>query len=358
MPPDDFEICFYGVRGSLPAPARGEEVEGQIARALFRASECGVRFVSSDDALRWMRTSLPFHERSHYGGDTTCFLVRCGPRRVIIDAGTGIRRAGADLMRELISAGSLDVDLLFTHMHLDHVVGFPFFAPLFAPRDRLAVTLHLHGGSAWANDLQRVLSQTVSAPLFPIELDKLSHEAAAIEYEFVYDRLRRELGDPPGLELYARRLHHPNETYGYRLEHAGRRIVIATDTEPYAAPDRALNDLADNADVLYVDAQFDRDQYEGNYDGLSRVGWGHGYAEWCGQYAHQVGARLVILGHHDPAAGNQRIYELGERARAYHPNVVVAFDGLRVRVTETEIIALSAGDGGSDLYLRRTSAGT
>jgi len=354
--PDDLRIVFYGVRGSLPAPARGSEVEARLARILHRASEAGVRFKSPEDALHWLRATLPFHERSHYGGDTTSILVRCGEQIVIVDSGTGIRRLGADLMPELIATGRLDAHLLFTHMHLDHVVGFPFFAPLFAPRDRMAVRLRLHGGSAWANDLQRVLSLTVSAPLFPVELDKLRQEAASVEYEYVYDRLRRPLGEWSGVELYVRRLHHPNETYGYRLTHNNRFFVVATDTEPYAGPDRALADLAAHADVLYVDCQFDRRQYEGDYDGVSRVGWGHGFAEWCGEYARAAGATLVVLGHHDPSASCDRIHEIGEIVRKYHPQVVVGFDGLEVRVTETEVIAMEAGERGGDLRVPRAQS--
>ncbi|MFN3652111.1 MAG: MBL fold metallo-hydrolase [Armatimonadota bacterium] len=343
------EITFYGVRGSLPAPATAACVEAQLAAALHQASQAGARFETVEEARRWLTAHVPFHRRATYGGDTTCFLVRCGESRIVVDAGSGIRRLGLDLMPELARTGSLELDVLFTHMHLDHVMGFPFFAPLFAPKRQLSVRLGLHGGAAWQNDLQRVLSATFSPPLFPVDLDKLRSEAASLEYHPVYDGLQVRLGARGDVTAFCRRLNHPNETYGWRIEHEGKVFVVATDTEPFAGPHPALMELAEGADVLYVDAQYDWLQYTGAYDGVSRVGWGHGYAEWCGRYAREAGVRMVVMGHHDPAAGNERVYELGEKLRAEFPNTVVGFDGLQVHVAGRSIEALGAGEGG-DAY--------
>jgi phosphoribosyl 1,2-cyclic phosphodiesterase len=350
---ESMEITFYGVRGSLPAPLRPQEIEAQMAAALLQASEAGARFSSLEAAQEWLVANLPLHQRGGYGGDTTSFLVRCGNTRLIVDAGSGIRRLGRDLMPELFRTGKLELSLLFTHMHLDHIMGFPFFAPLFAPKRRFSVNLSIHGGAAWRAELQTVLAATVGPPVFPVELEQLRAEAASIEYHPVYDGLTVTLGDAGDVTAHCRRLHHPNETYGWRIEYGGKAFVVATDTEPYAGPDLGLAELAANADVLYVDAQFDRAQYVGEYDRLSRVGWGHGYAEWCAEYASDAGARLAVMGHHDPASGPQRIYEIGEAMRAGMPNTVVGFDGLRVRVTDGEIVAANAGERGKDLRFKR-----
>ncbi len=351
---DPMEICFYGVRGSLPAPATGVDVQRQIAEVLVAASEAGVRFETSAEAEKWLVETLPFHKRSHYGGDTTCFLVRCGDIRIAIDAGSGIRRLGKDLFGELLRDGKLHLHVLFTHMHLDHIMGFPFFAPLFAPKDRLSVLLSLHGGCAWQNDLETVLSATLSAPLFPIGLDKIRYEAATIEYHPVYDNLVRYLGPNNEVRLTARRLHHPNETYGYRIEYGGKVFVVATDTEPYAGPDRALSGLAKDADVLYVDSQYDWTQYIGDTDGVSRLGWGHGYAEWCGRYAREAGVKMVVAGHHDPGAGNDRIHEVVSQLRAEHPMAVAAYDGLEVHIEDGVIRADDGLGDGRELVVERS----
>lgn len=348
-PRDAFDITLYGTRGSIPAPQSGAEVQSQIAHALFEAGRSGARFSSVDEAEAWLIANIPFHQRASYGGDTTSFLVRCGSNRIIVDAGSGIRRLGIDLIPELSREGRLDIDILFTHMHLDHIVGFPFFMPLFVPKARYPVCLTMYGGAAWQDNLEEVLSSTVSAPLFPVNLDKLQFEAATLAYRPVFDGLSFTLGAADEIKVRCRRLHHPNETYGWRIEYGGRAFVVATDTEPYAGPDRVLAELAAGADVLYTDAQFDRAQYVGDFDGISRVGWGHGYAEWCGQYAREAGACLALCGHHDPASSNQRIFEIGEKMRAEFADTVVAHDGLRLSITDAEVIVRGAGHCGEDL---------
>src|SRR5688572_18425286 len=188
------DITFYGVRGSIPSPPSPAEVQAQVAEALYRASAAGVRFSSPEEANAWMVRALPFHVRSSYGGDTTCILIRCGGTRLIVDAGSGIRRLGRDLMPELKKTGRLEVHMLFTHMHSDHIIGFPHFQPLFAPKRRFDVRLHMHGGDAWEADLQRTLTATVSAPMFPVRLEKLKQEAATLEYEAICDGLELQLG--------------------------------------------------------------------------------------------------------------------------------------------------------------------
>lgn len=347
---NEMNITFYGVRGSLPSPARGNEVQAQIARALVAASKAGARFDNEAEANAWLNTHLPFHERAHYGGETTCIAARCGEALFIVDAGTGIRRLGMELMPELARNGKLEANILFTHMHMDHIVGFPFFAPLFAPKRKFQVKLMLHGGTCWQSDLETVLSATLSAPLFPVSIEKLRAEAASVISGNIYDGMEMDID---GVHLLCRRLHHPNETYGWRIDFGGKVLVVATDTEPYAGPDNVLSELAAGADVLYVDSQYDWNQYTGKYDGFSRVGWGHGYAEWCGRYARDAGVRLAVTGHHDPAASNQRISDVGEKMRQEFPHTIVGFDGMRVRVTDDEVIALEAGPQATDYRVSR-----
>lgn len=348
------EIKFYGVRGSLPTPRTPEGVQAQIASALWRASQAGVRFETPEEAEAWLIQELPFHERACYGGDTTCILVRCGSSRVVIDAGSGIRQLGRDLYPELKRTGKLELNVLFTHMHLDHIMGFPFFPPLFVPKRKHDVRLKMHGGDAWQADLQRALSSTVSAPLFPVQLDKLAQEAATLEYYPVCDGLDMCLDQE--IHIQCRRLHHPNETYGFRIEYRGRVFVVATDTEPYAGPDPVLPELAANADVLYADAQYDWETYAGLADNGSKVGWGHGYAEWCGRYAREAGVKLAVMGHHDPASSPRKIWEIGEKMRAEFPNTVVGFDGLEVSISDHEIRAHRAGERGGDQVVQRAAA--
>lgn len=353
---ESMEVTFYGVRGSLPAPPLGTDVEEQIARALHHASRSGARFDSPLQAREWLRATLPFHERSHHGGDTTCVLVRCGDHRIIVDAGSGLRRLGDELMGELRRTRRLHLDFLFTHVHLDHVIGLPFFAPLFAPKTSFDVCLSMYGGLSWQGEFQKVLASTMSPPLFPVNLEQLTAEAADVRYQTIYDQSRLDLG--PGGEIRAtcRRLHHPNECYGWRIEYRGRVLVIATDTEPYAGPDPVLHDLCRGADVVYMDAQYDEAQYHGEYDGLPRLGWGHGTAEWCGGNAREAGIGLAISGHHDPAAGGARIHDLELKMRREFANSLAGYDGMRLSITDEAIVVPGAAPGGGALTLPRPAA--
>ena len=352
---DLMEVTLYGVRGSVPAPPRGDEVERQIARALHRASEAGVRFASEDEARAWLRRDVEFHERSSFGGDTTCILLRCGGDRIVIDAGSGIRRLGDDLMPELRSTRRLELDFLFTHVHLDHVIGLPFFAPLFAPKSQFDVRLNMYGGMCWQGEFQKVLASTLSPPLFPVNLDQLRAEAADVRYHTIHEQSRVKLGSEGEIRATCRRLHHPNECYGWRIEYQGRVFVVATDTEPYAGPDPVLLELCRGADVVYMDSQYDEGQYHGDYDGLPRLGWGHGTAEWCGRNAREAGIRLAVSGHHDPAADGRRIHELAEKMRREFPNTVAGFDGLSLRIEDEAIVVPGIGPGGRDFIVPRSA---
>lgn len=350
---ESMEVTFYGVRGSLPSPCTGEEVAAQLAAVLLQASQAGATFASLDEAQRWLLANTPFPLRSYYGGDTTCIYVRCGETSLIIDAGSGLRRLGRDLMPELVRKRGLDVDILFTHVHLDHIMGLPFFSPLFASNKQYAVNLSMYGGHSWQGDLQTIIAATLSPPLFPVDLEQLRCEAASVEYHTVHDGMTIRLGKEQSVTATCRRLHHPNETYGWRIECAGKTFVVATDTEPYAGPDPVLQELVQDADLLYVDAQYDRAQYVGSYDGIPRLGWGHGYAEWCGQYAREAGVRLAVTGHHDPAATNARIFEVGQKMQREFPHTVIGYDGMRARIDDRAVTVFGAGEAGGDLCISR-----
>jgi ribonuclease BN (tRNA processing enzyme) len=331
----------------------GTEVQAQIAAALVAASNAGARFSGVEEAQAWLVENLPFHQRSFYGGDTTCMLVRCGSNMLIIDAGTGIRRLGKELMPSLFQNKKGTLHILFTHMHMDHIMGFPFFSPLFLPKHKVPVKLILHGGARWSTDLETVLTSTLSPPVFPLSLDQINSEAASIEYQSIGEGVPMVLGEEDEIQISCRRLHHPNETYGFRVEYGGRVFVCATDTEPYAGPDLGLAELAHQADLLYVDSQYDWNQYIGQHDRVPRTGWGHGYAEWCGKYAKEAKVKMAVMGHHDPGATNQRVFDIGEKMRQEFPNTVIGFDGLRVSISKDEIVAVGAGEKGQDARVLR-----
>jgi phosphoribosyl 1,2-cyclic phosphodiesterase len=197
-----------------------------------------------------------------YGGDTTCMEVRTDDGEVIIfDAGTGLRSLGNALHQEKIRK----LHVLFTHAHWDHLMGFPFFKPLFTS----GTTLNLCGYPAGKPSFRDVIAGLMSAPYFPVQLDS----------EDIRARLRfKDLGERPfkigGVRIRPIFLNHPNGGLGYRLEEGGRSFVFLTDNEldfrhaggcsfeRYAA-------FCAGADLLIHDAEYDQKDYQFNR------GWGH-----------------------------------------------------------------------------------
>src|SRR5262249_52477484 len=161
---------------------------------------------------------------------------RCGKSRIILDAGTGIRKLGDSLMSE----GPVDATLLLSHLHWDHIQGLPFFVPAYLPSSRLTVI----GGANGIMPLRTALAHQMTAPVFPVRLDELG---AAIALEEVRHGEAFTVGDAT---VRVAKLNHPGGVFAYRIEHGGRSLVYATDTEHYACVDPTLRTLAMGADLL------------------------------------------------------------------------------------------------------------
>lgn len=224
-----------------------------------------------------------------YGGNTSCVEVRLNDGSVVIlDAGTGIRKLGLALAQDPPER----IDLLLTHLHLDHIEGLGFFVPLWMP----GVELHVWGPPSPLMSLKDRLARYLSPPLFPLEL------AEAPEPPILHDVPEDEwrLGSA---RVQALPVSHPGPTVGYWLEENGRSIAYIPDHEPALGKD--LQDsspewvsgygLAQGVDVLFHDAQYTEGEYS------ERVGWGHSSVEDAATLALMSNAKNLILFHHDPA---------------------------------------------------------
>lgn len=250
-----------------------------------------------------------------YGGNTSCLEVRCGDNLLIFDAGTGIRELGDKLMR----AGGVELDLFFTHTHFDHICGLPFFAPAYAPKNKLRLWAgHLPPGQA----LRGVVSDLMSAPLFPVPVDIMS---AAVEFhEFAAGTT---LHPAPGVNLRTAALNHPNGAVGYRIEFDGRAICYVTDTEHFEGRrDATVTALVRDADVMIYDCTYTDAEYP------SRVGWGHSTWEECLRIARDAGVKTPVIFHHDPTRNDDMLDQLSRDADAAFQGAVVAREGLVISV--------------------------
>jgi phosphoribosyl 1,2-cyclic phosphodiesterase len=258
----------------------------------------------------------PGPETAKVGGNTSCVEVRCGDTRIVLDAGTGLRRLGESLMGEMAATKKpLDLHLLLSHFHWDHIQGLPFFVPAYVPTTKLAIW----GAHNGIMSLGETLAHQMMGPVFPVRLDELS---AKLD---LHDIRQGQLLDlAPGVKVRTAKLNHPGGVHAYRIEYGGKSVVYATDTEHYACIDPALLALAKDADVLIYDSQYTEEEY------AKKVGWGHStYVRGC-ELAAAAGVGKYVLFHHDPSRTDAKVDELESRAQDLFAGAVAAREGMTI----------------------------
>lgn len=265
----------------------------------------------------------PGPETVVYGGNTACLEVRFEDidRFIIIDAGSGIRLLGNKLMKEELPKGPIKTEILISHTHWDHIMGFPFFVPIFVPGTELTI----YGPVTYEDEgLDKIIGGQLSYRYFPVRQSEL---AAKITYAPLKESTM-DMGD--GLWITTKYLNHPILCLGYRFEYRGKVFCTAYDNEPFRnvfptdpeSPDydpdaaeegdRAAQEenekiwhFLQGADLLIHDSQYTREEYFS-----SKLGWGHSYFEWVINSAHKAGVKKLVLFHHDPMRTDEELEEL------------------------------------------------
>ena len=259
----------------------------------------------------------PGPDTVRYGGNTTCFEVTCGKRRIIIDAGTGIRLLGKKIMLE--EGNLLNADLFFTHTHMDHIQGLPFFAPLYNPESD--VRLHAgHLGDQKYDLLGIVGTMLMKDPVFPVPSALIEKACSFNDYPCgkIFD-----LGD--GIIIKTGKLNHPNGACGYRIEYGGKSLAICTDTEHYEGKlDDEVLALAEHADAMIYDSAYTDEEYP------KFKGWGHSTWQEALKIAEAANVKNTFLFHHDPSHSDDRMDQIAEEAAAINANARPAVEGEQI----------------------------
>jgi phosphoribosyl 1,2-cyclic phosphodiesterase len=274
-------------------------------------------------ALWGTRGSLasPGPETVQYGGNTACVEVRGRGSALVLDAGTGVRRLGDVLGTE---AGRVDV--LLTHLHMDHIQGLGFFAPLYqAGRE-----VHIWGPSSTTMGIKERLARYLSPPLFPLRLRELPCDLHCHDVPFE----AFEIGE---FRITAKLVCHPGPTVGYRIEDGGASLAYLPDHEPalgwpsFPGPREWTSgfDVAEGADLMIHDTQYTAEEYG------ERIGWGHSSLEQTVAFANLAGVSRFVTFHHDPKHSDAQLDDalrlVKQRCDA-SMDVIAGTEGLRLSV--------------------------
>jgi phosphoribosyl 1,2-cyclic phosphodiesterase len=250
-----------------------------------------------------------------YGGNTACVEMRCGDRLLIFDGGTGLRELG----RTLEGGPPIDADIFFSHSHLDHVAGVPFFRPLFQAQNKFRL---------WAGHLKPehvlmdVLCQMMAAPLFPIP-----PAAFDADTEFNDFTAGERLEPQPGISVLTTPLNHPNGATGYRVEYGQRAVAYVTDTEhENGTLDAGILNLIEAADLFIYDSTYTDDEYPGY------AGWGHSTWQQGMKLAEAAKVGRFVIFHHDPSHDDAFMDKIAAAADIARPGTVVAREGMLLTV--------------------------
>jgi phosphoribosyl 1,2-cyclic phosphodiesterase len=312
------DVKFWGVRGSVPAPLTPEQVRQKILEGIQLEKE---------------GKEIPLT----FGGNTTCVEVTCGGQSFILDMGTGVRELGNEQMKKAFAEKRLSGTILQSHVHWDHIQGFPFWKPMYLPRRQFDCYFEFYGGKAWDSQLDLIYRGQMNPPVFPVSLEELEQTAMRMKFETIWDGWEKWFNtkdaDGSRIKVLARKLWHPQETFGYRIEFNGKSVAFTTDHEPYAAGiPRGLAELVQGADIWITDCQYSHEEYIGKI-GAQKMGWGHSFPGYISEVALDVKPKLVITTHHDPEASDGHIIELASQVQS---SAIIetrpAYEGMRVSV--------------------------
>jgi ribonuclease BN (tRNA processing enzyme) len=248
-----------------------------------------------------------------------------------------LRRARADGNRPVIAT------ILFSHMHNDHTVGFPFFDPAYLG----TTTLFIFGPKVFESDLEETLAHSMLPPSFPVGLDELASRKilrnvnetdvvlmGSSPTDVQVMNLYHDKVDPSPDLVRVRTYHsyaHPkNGVNIYNITWRGKTVVYATDTEGYVESDRRLVQFASGADVLIHDAQYRAEDYI--LPAKPKQGWGHSTPEMAIAVAQAAKVKRLVLFHHEPQYSDETIAEMEADAQKHFPTTVSAYEGLELRI--------------------------
>lgn len=317
---DTMQVRFWGTRGSIPAALTARMLRDKLVHALVAAA--GHNLDTPEKAGAFADT-LPFPISHTFGGNSPCVeLLADGAPRVLLDMGSGARPAGLEALRQLAGKPG-EFHILMSHLHWDHIMGFPFFTPAYIPGH----SIRIYGCHA---ELEHAFRRQQAPPSFPVDFSKLG---ARIEFVQLEPGRCYEIA---GYRVVAKLQAHGGDSYGYRFERGGKTVIYSTDSEHRPedlAQTQGFIDFFHAADLVIFDAMYSLS------DAISvKQDWGHSSNMMGVELCQLAQAKHLVLFHHEPAyddATIERVWRetqrLEEITRGEHRlEVTAAYDGLQI----------------------------
>jgi phosphoribosyl 1,2-cyclic phosphodiesterase len=318
-------VRFWGTRGSLPVAQKAGAIRRKITKALVAAA--GRAFADEAEAAAFAEANLDFATYGAFGGATSCVEIETPEDCfVICDMGSGLREFGLDAFRRIAQGHSRVYHFFLSHLHWDHIMGFPFFGPAFDP----GATIIIHTGHADAETALRRQQEEIS---FPVPFEWLK-----AKFQFIVHPPGQTF-EAAGLSVTLTTQHHSHDSYGFRFEAGGRTVIYSTDSEHKVEnmnAEAAFEAFFKDADLVISDTMYSL----GDTVSLKQD-WGHSSNVVAVDLCHAAAARRLALFHHEPTYSDEDIQRMHAETIRYEElvregrpplEVICSYDGLEVTV--------------------------
>jgi phosphoribosyl 1,2-cyclic phosphodiesterase len=324
------QVKFWGTRGSLPVAASADEVRRKIVAALSAAD--GRQFASEAE-IEAFTDALPFAVRGSYGGNTACVELIGEPgqpgnqhanEHVICDLGSGLRPLGQAKMAAYGPGKPQTYHVFVSHLHWDHLMGLPFFVPIYIPGNRIVVHgCHPH--------LEAGIRLQMAAPHFPVDFGQIG---AKVEFDIMQPDQDYEIA---GFRVRAKLQLHAGDSYGYRFEKAGKSVIYSTDSEHKLGQhleQRAFIKFFQDADLVIFDTMYSL------ADAITvKADWGHSSNIIAVELCQEANVRKLAMFHHEPIHDDAKLVSLFDETRLFEEitrdgrpplEIISSYDGLTI----------------------------